>query len=154
MCEPLPMPSGWSLVFGGCAFLPVSLGPAGDCPCNTASTDSRGCGNTVFYIRRRAQVQSVALRLSSTSWRGCALRPAGRRWPACSACERAGPGGAVHASQPRLAALTGGLCCPTRCADGRARRARACALRPAAPSLSLHDMTVSVRAAPSSSSVH
>ena len=24
---------GWSLVFGGCAFLPVSLGPAGDCPC-------------------------------------------------------------------------------------------------------------------------
>ena len=25
--------SGWSLVFGGCAFPPVSLGPAGDCPC-------------------------------------------------------------------------------------------------------------------------
>jgi hypothetical protein len=23
----------WSLVFGGCAFPPVSLGPAGDCPC-------------------------------------------------------------------------------------------------------------------------
>ena len=22
----------WSLVFGGCAFPPVSLGPAGDCP--------------------------------------------------------------------------------------------------------------------------
>ena len=22
-----------SLVFGGCAFLPFSLGPAGDCPC-------------------------------------------------------------------------------------------------------------------------
>ena len=25
--------SGWSLVFGGFAFPPVSLGPAGDCPC-------------------------------------------------------------------------------------------------------------------------
>ena len=24
---------GLSLVFGGCAFPPVSLGPAGDCPC-------------------------------------------------------------------------------------------------------------------------
>ena len=23
----------WPLAFGGCAFPPVSLGPAGDCPC-------------------------------------------------------------------------------------------------------------------------
>jgi len=28
-----PGPGLWSLVFGGCAFPPVSLGPAGDCPC-------------------------------------------------------------------------------------------------------------------------
>ena len=26
-------PPHWSLVFGECAFPPVSLGPAGDCPC-------------------------------------------------------------------------------------------------------------------------
>ena len=27
------MPASRSLVFGECAFPPVSLGPAGDCPC-------------------------------------------------------------------------------------------------------------------------
>jgi hypothetical protein len=29
----ITLPTRWSLVFGGFAFLPFSLGPAGDCPC-------------------------------------------------------------------------------------------------------------------------
>jgi hypothetical protein len=118
-----------------------------------AATLQRGwhAGGRARSVRARERergaraARGVCLRVSagsSASWGACALRPAGRRRPACSACERAGPGGALSrlAAASRSCDRRPGLCVRRAGADGRnAQRARvrAPACRPPSRSLPL-----------------
>ena len=59
----------WTLVFGGCTFPPVSLGPAGDCPC-TVEGLSEGSRTGDWHLpatnRSKSDFFSLFLFLGST----------------------------------------------------------------------------------------